>query len=288
MAFCPEGSIQDDAFEDAEIELRKTLAAIKDKKIDETKRPLLFVLVRTPEHIKKVHDQLIDVEDILTGYILPKFGLSNGAAYVELINQFNIGRVSSMYIMPILESRMIADIGERHSTLLKLKAILDSAKDYILNVRVGGDDFSNLYGLRRAVDQNIYEIGVIRDILVDIINVFASDYVVSGPVWEYFGEDQNGEWANGFRKELSLDRFNGFIGKTSIHPTQLPIIYKSMKVSKEDYEDAINILGWSSNDYAVAKSVNGSRMNEVKCHSKWATRIQILGQIYGVREGERR
>ena len=288
MAFCLEDSIQDNALEEAEAELLRTLAAIKNKAIDETKRPLLFVRVRTPEHMKKVHELLIDVEDILTGYILPKFDLSNGEAYVDLINQINVGRQGSIYIMPILESRMIADIGERQSTLLKLKAILDSAKDYILNVRVGGNDFSNLYGLRRAVDQNIYEIGVIRDILVDIINVFASDYVVSGPVWEYFGEDQNGEWASGLRNELSLDRLNGFIGKTSIHPTQLPIIYESMKVSKEDYEDALSILGWTSTDYAVAKSANGSRMNEVKCHAKWATRIQILGQLYGIREGQRK
>lgn len=284
MAFCLEDSIQDEALERAEVELKETLAAIKAKELDESKRPLLFVRVRTPEHLHRVHNLLNGEEDILTGYILPKFDLSNAILYTDLINQLNADRQSSLYIMPILESKMIADIGDRIKVLLKIKDILDSAKDYVLNIRVGGNDFSNLYGLRRAVSQNIYEIGVIRDILVDIINVFAADYVVSGPVWEYFGEDQNGDWARGLRNELSLDRLNGFIGKTSIHPSQLPIIYESMKVSKEDYEDALNILGWKSNDFAVAKSTNGSRMNEVKCHTKWATRIFTLGQIYGIRE----
>ena len=64
-------------------------------------------------------------------------------------------------------------------------------KRIVLNIRVGGNDFSNMYGLRRNINQNIYEIGVIRDILVNIINVFGADFVVSGPVWEYFGSDAN-------------------------------------------------------------------------------------------------
>ena len=101
--------------------------------------------------------------------------------------------------MPILESKMIANIGNRIPTLLEIKAVLDSMREYILNVRVGGNDFSNLYGLRRAADQNIYQIGVIRDILMDIINIFAADYVISGPVWEYFGTDLSGQWAIGLK-----------------------------------------------------------------------------------------
>ena len=285
MAFCLEDSIQDDALEQAETDLHMTLAAIKGKNIPKTDCPLLFVRVRTPEHMGRVHSMLADVNDILTGYILPKFDLTNCDEYAEQIIQMNVGRADPLFIMPILESKMIADIGERYSILQKIKSVLDSTKQYVLNVRVGGNDFSNLYGLRRSVNQNIYEIGVVRDILVDIINIFASDFVVSGPVWEYFGEDYNEPWANGLRKELELDRLNGFIGKTSIHPSQLRIIYESMKVTRDDYEDALSILDWKPENYAVAKSSNGSRMNEVKCHTKWATRIFTLGQIYGIREG---
>ena len=157
-------------------------------------------------------------------------------------------------------------------------------QEYILNVRVGGNDFSNLYGLRRGANQNIYQIGVIRDILIDIINVFAADYVVSGPVWEYFGTGLSEPWATGLQAELSLDCLNGFIGKTSIHPSQLPLIYESMKVKKSDYEDALSILGWDPSKLGVEKSSDGSRMNEVKCHGKWALRIATLGDIYGIRE----
>lgn len=284
MAFCLEDSICDEALEEAETELCKTLSTISRQSKQSNIKPLLFVRIRTPEHMNHVHSLLSPFYDILTGYILPKYDLSNCDDYKSIISSINTGRTNPIYIMPILESKMIAEIERRTATLLKIKNNLDSMKDCVLNVRVGGNDLSNLYGLRRGVDQNIYQIGVIRDILIDIINVFAVDYVVSGPVWEYFGTDLSAPWATGLRAELALDRLNGFIGKTAIHPSQLPLIYESMKVKRTDYEDALSILGWDSYRYGVEKSADGSRMNEVKCHGKWAMRITALGKIYGLRD----
>lgn len=284
MAFCLEDSIRDEALAEAEAELCRTLQAISERNIRKDKLPLIFIRIRTPEHMEHVHTLLSPFYDVVTGYILPKFDLSNCDEYKRIISSINAELGAPLYIMPILESKMIADIAGRTSTLLKIKENLDSMQEYILNVRVGGNDFSNLYGLRRGANQNIYQIGVIRDILVDIINVFAADYVVSGPVWEYFGTDLSESWATGLQAELSLDRLNGFIGKTSIHPSQLPLIYESMKVKKSDYEDALSILGWDPSKLGVEKSSDGSRMNEVKCHGKWALRIATLGDIYGIRE----
>ena len=186
--------------------------------------------------------------------------------------------------MPILESSAIADGTARISQLTAIRELLLSAKEYILNVRVGGNDFCNLYGLRRSVNQTIYDVGVVRDILVDIVNVFARDFVVSGPVWEYFENDKNDKWAAGLKKELEFDRINGFIGKTAIHPSQLPLIYDSLRVTAEDYADMKSILGWEEKDFGVMKSDSGSRMNEKNCHNKWAERVQILSRIYGVKE----
>lgn len=285
MAFCLEDSIHNEALEEAESELYRTLYAISKRNISKDKMPLIFIRIRTPEHLEHVHTLLSPFYDVVTGYVLPKFDLSNCDKYKRIISNINAERIEPLYIMPILESKMIADIENRTATLLKIKENLDSMQDYVLNVRVGGNDFSNLFGLRRGADQNIYQIGVIRDILIDIINIFAEDYVVSGPVWEYFGTDLSAPWATGLQAELSLDRLNGFIGKTSIHPSQLPLIYESMKVKKSDYEDALKILGWDSSKLGVEKSSDGSRMNEVKCHGKWALRIATMGDIYGIHEG---
>lgn len=284
MAFCLEDSILDCALQQAEENLIKTLTAIRDK-VPAEKLPLLFVRVRTPNHLEHIHKLLSPVEDILTGYILPKFDSTNGGDYAELITAINRGRENRLYFMPIIESRLAAQSIHRMEELHRIRNLLSTVQPYILNVRVGGNDFSNIFGVRRPVNRTIYELGVIRDILVDISSVFSADYVVSGPVWEYFGSDGSlGAWSEGLKRELQEDMLNGFTGKTAIHPSQLPVIYENMKVSAEDYRDALSILGWDSELSGVAKSADGTRMNEVKCHTRWARKIKILGDIYGIRE----
>ena len=283
LALCLEDSINDDSLFDAEQQLVKTLIDVKENTQAED-RPLLFVRIRTPEHMESVHKMLGDTESVLTGYILPKFDLGNAEKYRNVLLKINEERSHALYIMPTLESGMVANAATRVKALLELKAILDPIHENILNIRVGGNDFSNLFGLRRKVNQTIYDIGVIRDILSDIINVFSHDYVISGPVWEYFGDSVDAAWADGLRREMKLDFLNGFIGKTAIHPAQLPVIFDGMKVSRSDYEDAQSILAWNRKGYAVAKSSDGSRMNEVKCHTRWAEKINCLGSLYGITE----
>ncbi len=282
-ALCLEDAIRDEALPEAERELKAALHEIGCSGARDL--PLIFVRIRSPKHMLHVHELLGEEEAVLTGYILPKFDLSNTEEYSELITGFNGGN-KKLYIMPILESRMIAAAAKRAEVLAGIKAALDKIRPMVLNVRVGGNDLSNLYGLRRPVNRSIYDIGVVRDILVNIINVFGEEYVVSGAVWEYFGES-GGEWEKGLRQELSLDRVNGFIGKTAVHPSQLPVIFDSMKVSASDYEDAKKILSWDDEKRGVGKSADGSRMNEVKCHGRWAEKILKLAKVYGIKaEGD--
>ena len=281
VSFCLEDSILDNATEQAEITLCETLRKLSSANC---KLPYIFVRVRSPEQLERMHSLLGGYEKVLTGYIFPKFDIFNGSKYLKSISRFNENRKRKLYAMPILESRAISDKNVRTDNLYGIKSLLDTYKQYILNVRVGGNDFSNIYGLRRTATQTIYEIGVIRDILIDVINVFAAEYVVSGPVWEYFGDSTDDEWCTGLKREMELDKLNGFIGKTAIHPTQLPVIFDSLKVSRADYDDAVKILDWQPEAAAVEKSSSGNRMNEVKCHTRWAERIQILGNVYGIKE----
>ena len=279
VSLCLEDSIADNAIEQAENELKHTLEELLEYRQKGCGLPLIFVRPRNPEHLKKIHAKLGGAAAALTGYILPKFDLSNADEYIRIIPALE-GR--HFYCMPILESRQIADIGERTQTLYALREKLDAIAEHVLNIRVGGNDFCNLFGIRRAVSQNIWQIGLVRDIFVDILNVFSTDYVVSGPVWEYFGEDSDGDWAKGLKTELELDRLNGFVGKTSIHPAQLPVIQEALKVSRADWTDAMRILDWNGGELAVARGEG--RMNEVKCHARWAQRIAVLGEIYGIKD----
>lgn len=281
VALCLEDSIDDKALPMAEQQLKQTLTQLLNCN---TSLPLVFVRVRDCDHFKRIHDLLKEEEAVIDGYIFPKFDLTNSSTYCKSILDYNQKRQKPLYLMPILESKSIADTGNRVNTLREIKRQLDDIKQYVLNIRVGGNDFSNIYGLRRSETQTIYDIGVIRDILVDIINVFSSDYVISGPVWEYFDDRRSDLWKDGLKRELELDLLNGFFGKTAIHPSQLPIIYESLKVSRRDYEDAVQILNWHDHELAVFKGANGDRMNEVKCHTRWANQIVVRAKIYGIKQ----
>ena len=270
-AFCLEDSIRDESLDEAEASLKFILRELEGL----NKLPLVFVRIRSPHHLEIFHETIGARSKILTGYILPKFDMSNAGAYLKLARQINLP------IMPTLESNRIADILTRRTELLSIKQALDDIKSLVLNIRVGVNDFCNLYGLRRNVNRTIYDLGIVRDVLADILNVFAKDYVVAGSVWNFFGGDF---WEEDLRRELELDRINGFIGKSAIHPVQLPIIFESMKVSRADSDDANQILNWKSGTHGVMRSADGSRMNEVKCHLNWARRIKILSELYGVIE----
>ena len=270
-AFCLEDSIRDESLDAAE----KSLQFILRELDGVNNLPLVFVRIRSPRHLEIFHEAIGSRSKILTGYILPKFDMSNAPEYLKLAREINLP------IMPTLETNRVANLLTRRTELLSLKEILDDSKKIVLNIRVGVNDFCNLYGLRRDVRRTIYDIGIVRDVLTDILNVFAKDYVVAGSVWNFFGGNF---WAEGLRREMELDRVNGFIGKSAIHPAQLPIIFDGMKVSRADFLDAEQILNWKSDTHGVLKSFDGSRMNEIKCHTTWARRIKILGELYGVIE----
>ena len=158
--------------------------------------------------------------------------------------------------------------------------MLDAERDLVLNVRVGGNDFCNLFGVRRRRDESIYDIGCVARILTDILACFSRDYVVSGPVWEYFDHPDG---LRGLAREVRLDLLNGFIGKTVIHPAQIPVVNAALRVARDDYADALRILDMAdSGGTLVAKSADGGRMNEYKTHTRWADKICTLAEIYGV------
>ncbi|MCM1132850.1 MAG: HpcH/HpaI aldolase/citrate lyase family protein [Ruminococcus flavefaciens] len=278
IVFCLEDSIGDSELPEAESNLREVLTALKGTE----NLPLMFIRVRTPSHLAHLWEYLDGNLENVTGFVLPKFDRGNIDDYFEIVRYINEKTVNPKYIMPIIESRAVAKSCNRLAELEKLKKQMDSMKKYILNVRVGGNDFLNIYGLRRNVTQNIYQIGMVRNILVDIAGVFSGDYVVSGPVWEYFDNGADDRWKDGLMKELELDRLNGFIGKTAIHPSQLPLIWDSLRPTKSDFEDAKAVIRWS--DRGGVKGSTDGRMNEVKTHRNWARTTYILGEIYGVKE----
>lgn len=269
--------------------------------------PLLFFRVRSPEQfmhfsamLKKEHIRYI------TGFNFPKFNGVNGGAYmnhlVELNNKF--GEV--IYGMPIIEDARVAYKETRLLELMAIKNICDCHKNLILNIRVGGTDFSSCFGVRRGINSTIYDIMTVANCLMDILNVFTrnNDYTVSGPVWEYFRVNKRMKFedlpridiqdtllkrtpvvndaVDGLMRELILDQVNGFMGKTCIHPTHLNFINGMLAVTNDEYNDAYQILHTSG---GVIKGSKG--MNEIKPHTNWATKVLMRAEAYGVIENEK-
>ena len=286
-----EDSIGDDTVEEALIMLRSTLSklhtAIEEKTLSINALPLIFIRVRNPEQLKTIKNTLSQEQlNVLTGFNFPKFDSSNAAEYIRAFNELQHKSLTKLYFNPILESKAIMYKQNRIEELAYIQRKLSGFSDHILNIRVGATDFCNIFGIRRKMNQTIYDIGVVADCFTDIVNFFGKNYVISGPVWEYFNsQGERGPWKTGLEKELSLDKINGFFGKTSIHPVQLPIIAKRNIVDEEDYNDAMSIMGMGTGLIGVAKGSAGNKMNEVKTHSNWARKILAIASVYGVKKG---
>ncbi len=271
--------------------------------------PLIFFRVRNVDQFKHFATMLKPAHlKLITGFNFPKFNMSNAGAYLTHLKDMNDEYGEILYGMPIIEDRRVAFKESRMDELLGIRKIVDEYKNLILNIRVGGTDFSSCFGVRRGIDYSIYDIITVRDCLMDILNVFSrdNDYTVSGPVWEYFRANKSMKFSDnapgtgmsiqgtllkrpvivndavdGLMRELVLDQANGFMGKTCIHPTHLNFINGMLAVTKEEYEDADQILHTSG---GVIKGSKG--MNEIGPHHCWAEKIIMRARAYGVIENE--
>ena len=285
-----EDSIGDDTVEEATLMLKSTLSklctAVENGTLSINKLPLIFIRVRNPEQLKELKNTLTQEQfGMITGFNFPKFDSTNAAEYLRIFNEIRNTVPEKLYFNPILESKTIMYKQNRLAELTYIQRKLSGFSDSILNIRVGATDFCNIFGIRRKMSQTIYDIGVVADCFTDIVNFFGKNYVISGPVWEYFNsQGEDGLWKTGLEKELSFDKLNGFFGKTSIHPMQLPVIAKSNIIDEEDYNDAMSIMGMSTGLIGVAKGSAGNKMNEVKTHSNWARKILAIASVYGVKK----
>ena len=304
---CPEDRVPE-AMENVHHLLSTVADAVDSGELDPDYVPLIFVRVRNVRQFKEFGDNLTKKEvRFLCGVNFPKFNMYNGEGYFSYLQELNERFGEILYGMPIIEDAEVIYKESRIPQLLGIKRILDKYKPLVLQVRVGGTDFSSVFGVRRGVDYSLYDILTVRECLSDIINVCGrnNDYVISGPVWEYFRapkelmfedlqhygiEDYlmrrqplvNGE-IDGLLREVLLDKANGFVGRTVIHPTHVKFVNALMAVTREEYDDACQIL---ETDGGVVKGSGGNKMNEIKPHTNWAKKVYNRARAFGVIKNE--
>ncbi|TKG92290.1 citrate lyase subunit beta [Puteibacter caeruleilacunae] len=298
IVFCLEDAIGDNQVAMAQKKLLSQLKELRQLCDSEviTNLPLLFIRVRSPEHLQEIGCEFAEILDLITGFIFPKFDTKVADLYFSNFKNIRQGCSTPLYACPILEGSEIIEREQRIVSLQKLKKVFDNNREDILNIRIGLTDLLGLYRMRRNVNHTIYDVLIMKDFIGDIVNFFCrneASYVVSGGVWEFFPEKEFRKSNNALEllkhpsqkkllEEVRLDMVNGLWGKTAIHPSQLVPIQSNHVISYEDYQDALAIISDQGFLHGVLSSQFANKMNEYKPHQYWAEKVLKRARLFGV------
>ncbi|MFI2377451.1 HpcH/HpaI aldolase/citrate lyase family protein [Streptomyces sp. NPDC018964] len=272
--------------------------------------PLLFIRVRTPEQIPDLVRRLGPSVALLSGFVLPKFTAERGLPFLEALAVAEAESGRRLFAMPVLESPELLYRESRVETLEGILRAVDKYRDRVLALRLGVTDFCSSYGLRRGPDMTAYDIQVVASVISDVVNMLAradgTGFTVTGPVWEYFRVQERmfkpllrqspfhevqavalrekliEHAMDGLLREIALDRANGLLGKTCIHPSHVLPVHALSVVSHEEFSDAQDILRPERGGGGVLRSAYTNKMNEVKPHRAWAERTLLRAEVFGV------
>lgn len=224
--------------------------------------PLLFVRPRTAQMAARLNDwPLIRHVD---GFVLPKLGLNNLRAWEGAV------AASHLCLMPTLETAEVFDPG----AMSELRAaLLAGDARRIIALRIGGNDLMGCLGLRRNPRTTLYSTPMSYVIAMLSGIMGSAGFALTGPVFEQLDDPHLLE------EELALDVAHGLVGKTAIHPLQIPIIHRALQVCPQDFASARLIL---QDEAPAVFQFNGS-MCEPATHSKWAHAIVERARWHGVR-----
>ncbi|MHC5700975.1 HpcH/HpaI aldolase/citrate lyase family protein [Streptomyces tirandamycinicus] len=307
MVLCLEDSIDDAEVCAAEENLVRQFADL-DARGAET--PLLFVRVREPGQIEDLVRRLGPASRLLSGFVLPKFTEDRGGPFMEAVSAAESVTGRMLYVMPVLESPELLHLETRNETLTGIARSVRRHRDRILALRLGVTDFCSAYGLRRSPDMTAYDVQIVAGVIADVVNVLGradgTGFTITGPVWEYFRLQERifkpqlrrspflevraeklrtaliEHDLDGLLREIELDRANGLLGKTCIHPSHVLPVHALSVVSHEEFSDAQDILRPERGGGGVMRSAYTNKMNEVKPHRAWAERTLRRAEAFGV------
>ncbi|MYU21328.1 HpcH/HpaI aldolase/citrate lyase family protein [Streptomyces sp. SID8352] len=308
MVLCLEDSIDDADVAAGEENLVRHLSDLAER--PGAKVPLLFVRVRTPGQIPALVRSLGPAVRLLSGFVLPKFTEKRGVPFLEALADSEAACGRRLFAMPVLESPELLYRETRVQTLEGIYRAVDKYRERVLALRLGVTDFCSSYGLRRDPDMTAYDVQVVASVIADVVNMLGradgSGFTVTGPVWEYFRAQERlfkpqlrqspflegraeelrarllEHAMDGLLREISLDRANGLLGKTCIHPSHVPVVHALSVVSHEEFSDARDILRPERGGGGVLRSAYTNKMNEVKPHRAWAERTLLRAEVFGV------
>ena len=259
VVLCLEDALADNDVEAGLESLRRLLATLQHE--HDIRGPLVFIRPRSVEMAKCLATW--PGMDGITGFIAPKFRAG------QMRGWFNAVAGTHLLLMPTLETAEMFDpaaVREFRDELLSFD------RTRVLALRVGGNDLLACLGLRRIRSLTTYDgsLGHAAAMLVGLL--VPAGFSLTAPVFEILDDTAT------LQRELRHDLAYGFVGKTAIHPIQVPLIQAAFSVEPADLDAARRILG---NGAAAVFQLNGA-MCEPKTHLAWAARIVERAQYFGV------
>ena len=309
VVVCLEDAVADEQLRSAET---NAIAQLRELDAGAPDLPMIFIRVRAASQIPMILDGLGSASSVLAGFVVPKFTEDTGGAFLEQIVSAGERLGRPIHVMPVLEAGEMIFAESRVDALLGARRLLEKYRDIVPAVRVGATDLSSAYGLRRPRELTVWNVRVVADALTDFVNVMGradGGFVMTGPAWEYYSATERlfkpqlretpfvahderrlraqliAAELDGLIREVMLDRANGLMGKTVIHPSHIAAVHALSVVAHEEYTDACDVLATRAHGGAVASSY-GNKMNESKPHTAWARRTVLRARAFGVaREG---
>ncbi|MDD2892802.1 MAG: HpcH/HpaI aldolase/citrate lyase family protein [Halothiobacillaceae bacterium] len=258
VIFCTEDAVSERDLPDALDNLAHTLA-----RMPAHSPTLRFVRVRNIAVMQQVLSMLGN--DKLDGFVIPKATRHNIESYLAPIQH------TQHLLMPTLETHEV--FCEREMRMLRKKLSAPHIKPRILALRIGGNDLLALLGIRRPRHVTIYRTPLGGIIARLVTTMRPHGFHLTAPVFEHMDRQEL------LAEEVNEDLLHGLIGKTAIHPHQVPLIESHYRVCPNDVQTAQMIL----QEHSPAVFGHDGSMCEVSTHKSWAknilTRVQAFGAI---------
>lgn len=220
--------------------------------------PFRFIRPRTPDVLARF--VRLDGIEKVDGFVLPKFGLDNAGAYLDIIGEH--------LFMPAVEGEELFDV----TKLRQLRDILLPFREQIIVMRFGAEDMLRQLGLRRDCSRMLYDMCAPSQVVANMLNTFKPHgFEVSASVFRCYDDHA------GFEAEVKRDLAEGLVGKTIIHPNQIEPIERLYRVSERELKEAEMLL---ASDKAVF--AQDGAMAECTTQRNWAEHIRGRAHCYGI------
>lgn len=249
-----EDGISDDDLEPA-FEAIKNLLSLYEKES-------LLVFIR-PRNIQTL-SKILNFENIenIDGFILPKFSLENAQSYFDLL------KGKDFSLMPSIEGEELFN----QNSLYELRNIIVQNREKVILLRFGLEDMLRQLTMKRSCDETLFDLSTCSYILGAFIATFKSaGFAISGGVYPCFKNEE------GFVKDVQRDLKEGLFSKTIIHPNQIKITNELYRVTKEEFEEALEIC---RNDVGMFNQ--NEKMAEVLTMKPYSQEIVLRADTYGV------